>query len=410
MDDLLREHREATAALRQRLAEEALDDVWLLRYVLSFRDDLPGAAQAARAALSWRRENSGIVEAAKLRQAPSDLSQEEVDAINQCFVAAYHCCTRFGDPVFISRLCAYNVNRLMEIVSEAKLELWFNFVNECAWQYCEAESHRRRYFVMQINIQDVHGVKMMQNRAFLRALGNSSKVNDWLRPQLFGKTYVVNPPRWLSMASRLAGGLMSKKSLEKVWVHPSKVSEGRRLCPFAQQLFEDASVLPKFLGGSRDADEAFPSEPRSAARHAGELPILAGLPRPQASYVISFSPHWRSDLDAFMEGKTEDYVIVDRDGHDILLDQLESPSSDRFPLEIRLQDRGVLGTCDSAFASAICESARSLEGSKQGSHLAMSMCSAVTALEFPVQEVWQSFCRRVCFCFFGRRSEASLLA
>ena len=62
----------------------------------------------------------------------------------------------------------------------------------------------------------------------------------WHR-QLFGKTYILNPPRWLSMvpwqllrgtprrldddsmmtrrvrseASRLAGGLMSKKSLEK---------------------------------------------------------------------------------------------------------------------------------------------------------------------------------------------------
>ena len=90
------------------------------------------------------------------------------------------CCT-VQDPVFISRLCAYNVNHLMEVVSEAepqkistqkssdlkslafqlktesqsliqrlihglfgnqtfweaKLELWFNFVNECAWQYCE---------------------------------------------------------------------------------------------------------------------------------------------------------------------------------------------------------------------------------------------------------------------------------
>lgn len=94
------------------------------------------------------------------------------------------------------------------------------------------------------------------------------KVNDWLRPpgskedqpfeaeawcvwchettpwrQLFGKTYILNPPRWLSMvsaldihsirnswmpqpqysycqASRLAGGLMSKKSLEKAaWIH-----------------------------------------------------------------------------------------------------------------------------------------------------------------------------------------------
>ena len=52
-------------------------------------------------------------------------------------------------------------------------------------------------------------------------------MNDWLRPQLFGKTYIVNPPRWLSMASRLAGGIMSKKSLEKVAIHKAKVNEGQ---------------------------------------------------------------------------------------------------------------------------------------------------------------------------------------
>ena len=55
----------------------------------------------------------------------------------------------------------------------------------------------------------------------------SRKVNDWLRPQLFGKTYIVNPPRWLSMASRLAGGIMSKKSLEKVVIHKAKVNESQ---------------------------------------------------------------------------------------------------------------------------------------------------------------------------------------
>lgn len=29
---------------------------------------------------------------------------------------------------------------------EAKLELWFNFVNECAWQYCEAGVYGGRRF------------------------------------------------------------------------------------------------------------------------------------------------------------------------------------------------------------------------------------------------------------------------
>ena len=66
---------------------------------------------------------------------------------------------------------------------EAKLELWFNFVNECAWQYCEvgtqnsnilhlsfasfwerceAETLQRRYFVMQINIQAYRGSRALR--------------------------------------------------------------------------------------------------------------------------------------------------------------------------------------------------------------------------------------------------------
>lgn len=148
------------------------------------------------------------------------------------------------------------------------------------------------------------------------------KVNDWLRPpgskedqpfeaeawcvwchettpwrQLFGKTYILNPPRWLSMvsaldihsirnswmpqpqysycqASRLAGGLMSKKSLEKaawihrtsfflsydnhislqVWIHPTKVGEGGGFRAWENlQLFEKSTSLDSF-----DSTEALP--------------------------------------------------------------------------------------------------------------------------------------------------------
>ncbi|CAL1152731.1 unnamed protein product [Cladocopium goreaui] len=215
------------------------------------------------------------------------------------------------------------------------------------------------------------------------------------------------------MASRLAGGLMSKKSLEKVWVHPTKVGEGRGLCFFAQQLFDADTALPKFLGGNGDADEGissrfnifekfFPMAPREAAVvQRSALPILAGLPVQAAT--VSFSEHWREDVDSYLSGKQEDYVIYDRDGHDVALVE-ETVSRDRFPLQIRRQDTMLSSSAffsSSAFASAV--GTRSMEGSKQGSQMAMSMCSAVTALEFPVQVVARVASTGVlvptCLCF-----------
>ncbi|CAJ1393162.1 unnamed protein product [Effrenium voratum] len=369
LGDLLFRHRHAVAALRASLHDELeaqpADEVWLLRYVLSFQDEpQTAAASAAKAALAWRKEHAGLVAAAAARQAPSDFSDEELSAIYQCFVAGYFCCTQFGDPVFLSRLSAYNLKRLMEKVSEPKLELWFNFTNECAWQYCEAETRARQYFVKQINIQDSEAVRMAQNRPFLRALGNSSKVNDWLRPQLFGKTYVFNPPVWLSMAHRVAGGIMSRKSLAKIWVHPgsvnAKTGEENGLCPFAQQLFGDASVLPTFLGG-RCSAEAFPSAPRSESSSSPprQPPLLAGLPPVERQAPQPQSEREDSDLVTFQSA--EDLIAK-----------------------------------------------QALEGSQLP--VSLSMCSAVTAREVAErseeESSWPPWCRRVC-CFRRRRRSVS---
>eukprot|EP00931_Biecheleriopsis_adriatica_P005541 TRINITY_DN107040_c0_g1_i1.p1 TRINITY_DN107040_c0_g1~~TRINITY_DN107040_c0_g1_i1.p1 ORF type:complete len:428 (-),score=103.32 TRINITY_DN107040_c0_g1_i1:66-1325(-) len=298
LDDLLFRHRHAISALSASLAEdlaeagdrERLDQVWLLRYVLSFEDDLAGATAAAKESIVWRKEHATVVQAARDRQVPAEFTEKELQAIEHYFVAAFKGCTLFGDPIFVCRLSAYNLKGLMDIVSEEKLELWFNFINECAWQYCEAETKARRYFVKQINIQDASSVKMVQERRFLRALGNSSKVNDWLRPQMAGKTYLFNPPMWLSMASKIAAAFMSRKSLEKIVVHSVRVgtSEPRpALCPFAQQLLGDASALPTFLGGSFEADEALPATSRNSL--PADLPVreppkmLAGLPLPRSA-------------------------------------------------------------------------------------------------------------------------------
>lgn len=181
---------------------------------------------------------------------------------------------------------------------------------------------------------------MSTEKTFLRALGRSSKVNEWLRPQLIGKTYFFNTPMWLSMAYKVAGNFMSTRSLEKVQVHSARLDarldarprartssavsledeeEGRRsrffsceaaaeeeangrLCPFALQLLGDARALPSFIGGLCESD-SFPGTARkpAALHEAGvrivrdRLRILAGLPRPEGLPALSASGAAPSD-------------------------------------------------------------------------------------------------------------------
>lgn len=298
LEDLLLRHRgdvrDLRSALGADLAEadwpDFADDVWLLRYVLSFQAGTSSAAAAARQAIHWRQENVPLVEAARRRAPPSEFTEEELLAIELFFAAAYHGTSQLGDPIFISRLSANNLEALMDRVSEEKMERWIGFTNECVWQYCEAATRRRGVFVKQINLQDATATSMVQDRRFLRALGRSSKTNDWLRPQLVGKTYVFNAPSWMKMAHRLAGTVMSQRSMEKVAAHPAHVGAVQRPCAFAERLLGGAEALPTFLGGTSANEEAFPSAPRAASaavraggRRGREPLALAGLPPPPGS-------------------------------------------------------------------------------------------------------------------------------
>lgn len=321
LQDLRVRHRHAITELRAALEgdlEEAgkpayADDTWLLRYILSYPESVESAAAAARKAVQWRQENRDLVEAARQRRVPVEFTPEELRAITLFFAAAYLGTSQFGDPLFVCRLGAYNLPALMEQVSEDKLELWFSFVNECAWQYCEAATRDRGILVKQINIQDASGVSMSKDRRFFGALGKSSKTNEWLRPQLIGKTYVFNSPIWMNVAWKFAGNFMSRKSIEKVSIHPRKVSGSLRAapdvegseeacCPFASSLLGGDKAIPTFLGGTLDCDDVLPgtarptSSFRSAVSKAGhgesaaslasdpcldeflQPPLLAGLP------------------------------------------------------------------------------------------------------------------------------------
>ena len=97
--DLLSAHAPAIAALRADLGESlpaCYDDIWLLRYALSF--PTPERAAALRKGIAWREKNAALLaDAAAGRPPPGDA------VISASQVAAFHGATKRGDPLFVVR-------------------------------------------------------------------------------------------------------------------------------------------------------------------------------------------------------------------------------------------------------------------------------------------------------------------
>ena len=254
LSSLLSQKAGPIESLRSQLGEAAAeaDDVWLLRYVLSFESRPLEAADAAQRALRWRQEHRDLVEAARTRSVPPGLSMEDVRALQTMLVSGFHFTTIFGDPIFVIRSGQSNQSPLLDILGEEKVELWLTYLSECAWQFCEVATRRRGYFVKQFTLQDFASAALSQDRRFFRVLGRSSKMNEWLRPQFLGRAIFFNTPGWMSLAFAIASRFMSQKMLSKVWVHRTSVGHppGAPLCPYAQQLLGGTDRLPSFLGGA----------------------------------------------------------------------------------------------------------------------------------------------------------------
>lgn len=266
LSQLLAEHRATVEALQAELGDDLLqgpppgdplayDEVWLLRYVLSFgrKGGLPAAAGAARKALAWRRENVDLISAAASRRPPPSLSRRTVAAFSTFSVAGFHKSSVYGDLIFHVRTSCSDLPRLMDELGSETVAYLMTYCAECGYQYLNAVSRECGYLVKTLNIMDLTSTAWVYERRFFAALSIAGKRHEWLYPQKDAKTVIFRPPRWVGWAFNLFKTFMPRSAMEKAWIHSHVPAFGEpgcdmSLCPYASRLLAPGRI-PVTLGG-----------------------------------------------------------------------------------------------------------------------------------------------------------------
>lgn len=216
---------------------------------------------------------------------PPGLTAEDLHAISAYMAAWCGGLTALGDPVFVIRLSHCNTKVLMDQLGEGKFQLWLSYQSECAWQSCDRLTRTHGVLVQQLTLLDLRqsGAANRDRRVF-RVIGQNSRTNAWLRPQLSGRIIIFNPPLIFKVFWAALAPLMSSHSLAKVRVHRSDVSwqpQGK-LCPYAQQLLCADHLADMFVNdpGADDVPGSKLAAMPLALRRLAPLKELVARPQP----------------------------------------------------------------------------------------------------------------------------------
>lgn len=246
IERLLRENETECQALKDRLKDVLKpehDDLWILRFILSNKTAAE-ADEPARFTIQWTHEHQREIELVKSGQ-----KLPFAAVIDQFQVVGEHKYTARGDPLFYVRIGLCNTKGLMDAVPFDDVLLYFTCARLQIMQYCDAESKKQGRLVKAMSILDFQDAKWQIDNRFNKLIGESSKLNEKLFPQLVGLSFFVNVPSFMVWGFNLIKPLMSKRAVEKMRFCPGKTS-GHPIsdCPYvsANIRLED---IPTFLGG-----------------------------------------------------------------------------------------------------------------------------------------------------------------
>ena len=240
VSDLMREHSVQLDQLRRSpeltgLLQPAVhDDLFLLRYLLSAKGNVPKAAQKLQKGIEWRRENAAMLSAAALERV-------RVEAGGWTPTATLPWRTRSGQPVAVAAPFLADL--------DAKPED-FHFKSgianrEESYSLCDELTRKTGRLHKLVIIQDFHGFSFrtaLRHSRFMKLQGKLSKLSESLYPQLVATVVIAHPPALINRLHAMAKPMLSKKLLEKM-----------RIAATIEAILKETGMrlehLPTFLGG-----------------------------------------------------------------------------------------------------------------------------------------------------------------
>eukprot|EP00746_Dinoflagellata_sp_MGD_P069928 gnl/MRDRNA2_/MRDRNA2_28607_c0_seq1.p1 gnl/MRDRNA2_/MRDRNA2_28607_c0~~gnl/MRDRNA2_/MRDRNA2_28607_c0_seq1.p1 ORF type:complete len:478 (+),score=100.65 gnl/MRDRNA2_/MRDRNA2_28607_c0_seq1:78-1511(+) len=231
---------------------QVMDEIFMLRYLLSRNGDVAASAASIRQALDWRKQNLPLIQAATDLTKPPTLSQENLQRLNCYMAAGIHTPTSYGDLTLIIRAACCNFPELLTDLDS--MAVYMMYMWEVCYQYCDSESRKRGYFVKLFIVNDMNGFSPnpFVMKKFGAVMGSQSKRSEFLYPQFLGMMCAANAPSILDFVFKMISPMMSKGFVDKFHIHgsvkpdPSRIAAKDLPLPFKD---DDAAAMPSFIGG-----------------------------------------------------------------------------------------------------------------------------------------------------------------
>ncbi|KOB62469.1 hypothetical protein PFHG_04263, partial [Plasmodium falciparum HB3] len=215
--------------LKQKGVNEKTEDTILVTYILSYGDKLEEAVNSIEKAVTWRKqnvypllnnnnnnknENNGYDNNVIF----PDRVKPYYSFIKKALAACEHKCTLDKQPVVIARLKLCNFTLLLDNVPENILVDYIVYSNEHEFSVCNEQTKKSKILCRTYRFIDLKGFMLKKfDRRFLRVFANTSKLSEFLHPQLVGKTYLINAPSYIRVTiETLKTFGISRRTLNKL--------------------------------------------------------------------------------------------------------------------------------------------------------------------------------------------------
>lgn len=255
VDELIAKFRVKIDRLKEKVADfvpqddPRYDDLFYLRYVLSYKAKTTKCVEPIRFTIDYHKENADILKR---------IQEEGVTAVPHHATAMRFNCTGMcgtlpsGGPIFVVRAAHSMQPQLMSTLTLEEVAEWLLLSKEIQWHICDQHTRKTRKLTKMISVVDLQGFSLGgSDRRFFKALGESSKASAKCYPQLLGKSVLMNPPSFFGWMFKAFSVFQPKSAREKTALCPVKGSANKSAadCPWLSRM-DGVGSIPPFLGGT----------------------------------------------------------------------------------------------------------------------------------------------------------------